>query len=138
LPAGFSTVKNALLLPCPAALFTIWYALGVTGKSVEYVTPVTKIWPATGSNASPVPTSAVPEPPSKVENGNWLAPAVACVVSTADANAVIGTLTVGIPSGFDAAGSNGAKSAKVSGNGRPELLFVARQALEVVGKIPPA
>jgi hypothetical protein len=35
--------------------------------------------------------SAIPVPPSKVENESWLA-ATACVVSNADTNAVSGTL----------------------------------------------
>jgi hypothetical protein len=92
LPAGLTTVRNALVLLTPDALLKNWNAFGVTGKSVEYVVPVTKISPLGESNASPSPISPIPEPPSRLENFNWLA-ATACVVSNADTNAVAGTLT---------------------------------------------
>jgi hypothetical protein len=91
LPAGLTTVRNALVLLTPDALLKNWNAFGVTGKSVEYVVPVTKISPLGESNASPSPISPIPEPPSRLENFNWLA-ATACVVSNADTNAVAGTL----------------------------------------------
>ena len=84
--------------------------------------------------------SAYPEPPSKVENGNCFALTVACVVSTADTNAVIGTSMVGIPfdlvfGPFDFAGLNGALKPSTV-NGSPELLFWVWHAFELVGNIP--
>jgi hypothetical protein len=63
--------------------------------------------------------SAVPVPPSKVENINWLG-ADDCVVSSAATKAVTGTLTVKMD----------------TLNGMPVDLFVFWHALAVVGNAP--
>jgi hypothetical protein len=61
--------------------------------------------------------SPAPEPPSSVENANWLA-AVDWVVSSLDTNAVIGTFTVWL----------------LMVNGMPELLFAVWQLFALSGK----
>ena len=63
--------------------------------------------------------SASPEPPSKVENANWL-PADDCVVSNLVTNAVIGISTMLLS----------------TLNGIPLVLFLVWHALVLVGNVP--
>jgi hypothetical protein len=67
----------------------------------------------------PPPISPAPEPPSSVENDNWLG-ADDCVVSNFDTNAVTGTFTM-LPATV---------------NGMPEVLFFVWHAFAVVGNVP--
>ena len=62
--------------------------------------------------------SAIPEPPSRVENFNWFA-ATDWVVSNAETNAVTGTVTLTI----------------LAENEIPALLFFTWQSLALVGNV---